>query len=103
MEKNVRSGHMQPFIQQMIEKKLKSISKQELLHYASQYQIVLTDEQASNIVNFLRHSKLNPLLENDRMEMVRKLAQLTDFNTAKQVQGLFQQLVKQYGVEEWFM
>ncbi|MFB1050796.1 DUF2624 family protein [Paraliobacillus sp. JSM ZJ581] len=94
---------MQPFIKQIIEKKLKNLSSVELLDYAEQYQISITAEQANHIVQFLQSTHLNPLLQSDRMKMFRTLAQITDLNTAKQTQRLFNQLIKQYGVEEWFV
>ncbi|GAA5415528.1 hypothetical protein Pryu01_00559 [Paraliobacillus ryukyuensis] len=93
---------MQGFVQQMIKKKLKGITSTELLHYAKQYDVVITSEQAVQIASFLHANELNPLLESDRMKMFKKLAQITDLNTAKQAQRLFNQLIKQYGVEGWF-
>ncbi|WP_112181331.1 DUF2624 family protein [Paraliobacillus zengyii] len=93
---------MQPFIKQMIEKKLKNISKKELLSYAKQYRINLTDIQADKIVKFLHNNDLNPLDKSDRVIMLKKLAQITDLETAQQAQQLFNQITKQYGVDSWF-
>ncbi|CQR46865.1 hypothetical protein BN1058_01148 [Paraliobacillus sp. PM-2] len=93
---------MQPFVKQMIEKKIKSLSAVELLNYAEQYQISITSQQANMIVDFLHSTNLNPLSDSDRLKMFRTLAQITDLNTAKQTQRLFNQLIKQYGVEDWF-
>lgn len=86
----------------MIEKKIKNLSVSELLDYAQQYQISITTAQANHIVQFLQSTNLNPLLQTDRMKMFRALAEITDLNTAKQTQRLFNELIKQYGVEEWF-
>lgn len=100
--KELEVEKMQPFVQQMIEKKLKNISKLELLNYAKQYQINLTDIQAGKIVAFLNTTELNPLKQADRVSMLKKLAQITDLTTAQQAQKLFNQITKQYGVESWF-
>ncbi|GGM31416.1 hypothetical protein GCM10011351_16940 [Paraliobacillus quinghaiensis] len=93
---------MQPFVQQMIEKKIKNLSSSELLNYAQQYQINLTRTQANEIVTFLRSTDLNPLEQADRVKLLKKLAQITDLKTAQQAQQLFNQIIKQYGVESWF-
>lgn len=93
---------MQPFVKQMIEKKLRNITKTELLSYAKQYQINITDTQAGKIVAFLHKTDLNPLEKSDRVLLLKKLAQITDLETAQQAQQLFNQITKQYGVDSWF-
>lgn len=93
---------MQPFVKQMIEKKLRNITKAELLNYAKQYQINITNTQAEKIVAFLHKTDLNPLEKSDRVVLLKKLAQITDLETAQQAQQLFNQITKQYGVDSWF-
>ncbi|WP_117169205.1 DUF2624 domain-containing protein [Paraliobacillus sediminis] len=93
---------MQPFVKQMIEKKLRNITKTELLSYAKQYQVNVTDTQAEKIVAFLHKTDLNPLEKSDRVVLLKKLAQITDLETAQQAQQLFNQITKQYGVDSWF-
>ena len=93
---------MQPFVLQMIEKKIKNLSSSELLNYAKQYEITLTRAQANEIVKFLHSTDLNPLEQADRVKLLKKLAQITDLKTAQQAQQLFNQITKQYGVESWF-
>ncbi|MCZ0704044.1 uncharacterized protein YcbK (DUF882 family) [Natronobacillus azotifigens] len=93
---------MQAFFQQMMMNKLNNLSTNELLHYATTYQIPISQKQANEIVQFLRTNKLNPTVESDRVRMFKQLEQITDKQTAQQAEMLFHQLIKQYGVEGWF-
>ncbi|MDL4841526.1 DUF2624 family protein [Aquibacillus rhizosphaerae] len=93
---------MNSFMQQMAVKKLKKISVDELLNYSKQYEIPLTKKQAQQITSYLGKTQLDPFEEKDRLQMFKKLAQLTDIKTAQKTQRLFSKLIKEYGVESWF-
>ena len=93
---------MNNFVQQMIQKKFKQITAEELLRYSKQYGITITKDQAIKITAFIKNTKLNPVNTDDRLKMFKKLAQLTNMETAQKAQKLFNQLVKEHGVESWF-
>ncbi|WP_186575767.1 DUF2624 domain-containing protein [Aquibacillus kalidii] len=93
---------MNSFIKGMINKKLKNVNPKELLEYSKQYQIPISEKQANQISSYLSNTNLDPLSEQDRMKLFKKLAQLTDLKTAQQAQKLFNKLIKEHGVESWF-
>ncbi|WP_138415763.1 DUF2624 domain-containing protein [Aquibacillus sediminis] len=93
---------MNSFVQQMIQKKLKQVHPSDLLDYGEEYGIPLTEQQAKQISAYLKNTNLNPTNEKDRMQFFKKLAQITDIKTAQKAQKLFNQLIKDYGVQSWF-
>ncbi|MDC3415539.1 DUF2624 domain-containing protein [Aquibacillus salsiterrae] len=93
---------MSNIVKQMVIKKLRSITPNELLGYSKEYGISITKQQAEEITNYLSKTKLNPMEEKDRLKLFKKLAQITDLKTAQKAQKLFAKLVKEYGVESWF-
>lgn len=86
----------------MMTKKLKSITPDELKKYGDLYNISLTTKQAEAIISYLRKTDLDPLSEKDRITFFKKLAEITNIETAQKAQRLFVKLIKQYGVESWF-
>ncbi|UOQ47432.1 DUF2624 domain-containing protein [Gracilibacillus caseinilyticus] len=82
--------------------KLKNLDTNEVLKYARQYNISISPEQATSITAHLNTSNYDPTKAEDRTRMIKKLAQLTDLKTAKACQQLFQQLIKEYGLEHYF-
>lgn len=93
---------MSSFVKQMVVKKIKSITPKELLAYSKEYGINITNKQAEEITTYIRKTTLNPLDEKDRLKLFKKLAQITDLQTAQKAQKLFSKLIKEYGVESWF-
>ncbi|WP_077621487.1 DUF2624 domain-containing protein [Sediminibacillus massiliensis] len=89
-------------LESMVIKKIRQLSTNDLLHYSKQYDIPLTKQQADQIVATLKNETFNPLEENDRMKMFKKLAQITDVKTAQKANKLFRQLTKAYGIDSWF-
>ncbi|WP_407268406.1 DUF2624 family protein [Radiobacillus sp. PE A8.2] len=93
---------MNKIVHQMIVKKIKNLSSEEILTYSKQYDISINKQQAQAISSYVKKVELDPIIQADRMKMFKKLAQITDLDTAKKAQKLFNQLIKQYGVESWF-
>ncbi|MDX8045968.1 DUF2624 family protein [Gracilibacillus sp. S3-1-1] len=85
-----------------IKGKLRSLNASDIVEYAHQYNISISDNQANQIADHLKKSKYDPTNADDRMQMLRKLAQITDAKTAKSCQQLFNKLIKEYGVEHYF-
>ncbi|MGN8645498.1 DUF2624 family protein [Gracilibacillus sp. HCP3S3_G5_1] len=82
--------------------KLKKISANEIIEYANKYNITVNEHQARLISSHLQRNRYDPTNAEDRAQMLRKLAQITDIKTAKACQQLFNKLIKEYGLESYF-
>ncbi|MFD1363037.1 DUF2624 domain-containing protein [Lentibacillus salinarum] len=93
---------MSTFIKQMVNKKIKQLTPDELLHYAQQYNFSISREQAKAITAYLHQIDIDPFDPGFRAKMFKELARMTDKNTADQAQSLFQKIIKSYGIEALF-
>lgn len=93
---------MNSIMQQMAIKKIKQISKKELLTYSEEYEIPITPSQADQILHYIKTKEINPFTEQGRLLMFKNIARITDISTAQQAQKLFHELIKTYGIESWF-
>jgi len=93
---------MKNMIKQVIKQKLQTLTVDELLTYANEYQVTITPKQAEQIIAFLKQTDLNPLDNQDRMKALKKLAQITDPKTAQKVNQIFQGIIKENGLSHWF-
>ncbi|WP_237458394.1 DUF2624 domain-containing protein [Pontibacillus yanchengensis] len=89
-------------IKQVVHQKLKNLTPNALIAYGQEHQIYITKEQANDIVAYLKRTDLNPLEEEDRIKALKKLAQITDPQTAQKVNRIFQQMIKDNGLSHWF-
>ena len=89
-------------IKQVVKQKLQALTVNELLAYAKEYNVTITEKQAEQIISYLKQTELNPLDEQDRMKALKKLAQITDPQTAQKVNKIFQGMVKENGLSHWF-
>ncbi|WP_099158524.1 DUF2624 domain-containing protein [Virgibacillus ndiopensis] len=93
---------MSTFIKEMIGKKMKQLSPDELLHYSKKYGFNLSKNEAQNITKYLKNNQINPFSAQDRVIMLKELARITDLQTAKKAQKLFEEIIKSYGLEHLF-
>ncbi|ALX48102.1 DUF2624 domain-containing protein [Lentibacillus amyloliquefaciens] len=93
---------MSTIIKQLINKKLKQLSPDELLRYAHQYGFSIDKNQAKEITAYLRQNPINPFEPEERMKMFKELARITDERTADKAQKLFVEIIKSYGMEGLF-
>ncbi|MFC4388512.1 DUF2624 family protein [Gracilibacillus marinus] len=93
---------MNSFKKMIMIRKLQTIQPSILLQYAKKYDIPISSQQAEIICEHLKENMYDPTKVSDRTAMLKKLAQITDMQTAKRCNQLFQQLIKQYGVENMF-
>lgn len=93
---------MSTFIKNLVAKKIKQLSHEELLHYSKEYGLSLSPTEAENITTFLKTQEIDPFDVNDRFKMFKELAQITNPDTAKKAQQIFTELIKSYGVEHLF-
>lgn len=73
---------------------LNSMTVEKLLSYANEYQIPLNQEQASKIIGEMAGKKLDIFNKQQRLEMIKRVSQITSPTVAKQVNELFNELVK---------
>ncbi|MFY2250162.1 DUF2624 domain-containing protein [Priestia megaterium] len=80
-------------VQQIVNKKVNNITPKELLKYSKQYNIPITDQQAHTLVSVIRHQPVNIYNLEERRNLIKQIAQVTDRETARRVNELFQQLM----------
>ncbi|WP_188453641.1 DUF2624 domain-containing protein [Virgibacillus oceani] len=93
---------MSTFIKEMIAKKLKQLTSDELLHYSKKYGFNLSQAEAQSITKYLKTQQIDPFSSQDRVKMLKELARITDLQTAKKAQKLFEEIIKSYGLEYLF-
>ncbi len=89
-------------IQQMVKQKVNQLTTTELIQYGKQYGFTLTKAEAEKILKYIRSKSLDPFKEEDRLKLLKKIAQITDDQTAKKAHKLFKDMIKQYGMEDMF-
>lgn len=93
---------MSSFFKDLIMKKIANLSPKELLSYGKQYGFSLTESQAQAITTYLKTHRVDPFSANGRTKMLQELARITDLETAKKAQKLFNEIIKSYGLESLF-
>lgn len=93
---------MNPIFKKVVRKKLTEVSPSELIIQAQDYQVELTQNQATQIVNMLNQKKLDPFKKTDLVKMLAHLEQITDQATVKKAKIILNQFIKQYDIAEWF-
>ena len=80
--------------QNIINHKLNTMTADELLQYANQYQISLSRKEASQIANYVKGKKVNIFNDGERSQLIRELAKITNIHTAKEVNKLLSSFTK---------
>ncbi|WP_338470269.1 DUF2624 domain-containing protein [Niallia sp. XMNu-256] len=80
--------------QHIINHKINSITADELLKYASQFQISISKKEASQIANFVKGKKVNIFNERERTHLIGQLAKITNEKTANEVNKLLSSFTK---------
>ena len=76
------------------DKKLNHISTKELQKYSKEYDVPITNAQADQIVGLMKGKNINIYDNDERLALLKQIAQVTSPATAQQVNTLFQQLLK---------
>ena len=79
----------------IINHKISTITAQELMKYASQFQISINPAQAEKIAQYLRSTKANIFDTKERIAIIKEIAKIIGPETAKEVNKLFQQFSSQ--------
>ncbi|MFU0791453.1 DUF2624 family protein [Virgibacillus proomii] len=93
---------MSKIIKEIIRKKLTQLSAEELMNYADQYGFSLTQQEAKQIIMYLRQYEVDPFSVEGRKKMIQQLARITDQTTAQKAQQLFSDMVSSYGLDHLF-
>lgn len=80
------------FMKGIINKKINNITLEELLKYSAEYQVPITPEQGVKIIQILKGYKIDIYNDTQRVEILKKVAQVTNPATAKKLNELFQNL-----------
>ena len=80
--------------QNIINHKLNTMTADELLQYADQYQISLCRKEATQIANYVKGKKVNIFNDGERSQLIRELAKITNIHTAKEVNRLLSSFTK---------
>ena len=80
--------------QNIINHKLNTMTADELLKYADQYQISLSRKEATQIANYIKGKKVNIFNDGERSQLIRELAKITNIHTAKEVNRLLSSFTK---------
>lgn len=78
----------------IINHKINSITSEELMKYANQFQISITKAQASKIAAYLRGKNVNIFNNSERIKLIKEIAKIAGSDTAKEVNRLFLQFTK---------
>lgn len=81
-------------LQNVINHKINNITNDELLKYASQYNISLTSQQATSIVASVKGKNINIFNDKKRSKLVKDLARIIGPAKAKEINQLFLQLIR---------
>jgi DNA-directed RNA polymerase subunit F len=79
----------------IINHKINTITTDELLKYAKQFQVQISREHAKKIAEYLRSEKVNIFNDGARASLIREIAKIAGPETAKEVNRLFIQFTKQ--------
>ncbi|MFN7251241.1 MAG: DUF2624 family protein [Anaerobacillus sp.] len=82
---------MNPFILQMVNHKLNTIKKDELIQLAKQYQFKITENQAQKIIAILRSETIDVTNLAQRERILTKIKQQVDANTEKKMNEMLKQ------------
>jgi Protein of unknown function (DUF2624) len=81
-------------LQNVINHKINTINRAELLKYANQYNVSLTAKQADAIVDKVRGKNINIFDDADRSRLVKELAKVVGPSKAREINQLFMQLIR---------
>ncbi|AKO94167.1 DUF2624 domain-containing protein [Priestia filamentosa] len=78
---------------QIVNNKINRMSVKELLKYSKKYDVSLTDTQAATLVNIMKEKKVDIFNVEERKELIKKIARVTDQQTARKINQLIQELI----------
>ncbi|PLR76979.1 DUF2624 domain-containing protein [Bacillus sp. V3-13] len=80
--------------QNIINHKINTISADELLKYAKQFQIKVSRQQAQKVATYLRGKQINIFNDAERTALIKEIAKVAGPDTAREVNRIFLELTK---------
>ncbi|MDQ0224848.1 DUF2624 domain-containing protein [Metabacillus niabensis] len=80
--------------QKIINQKLNSISVEELLQYAKQFNVAIDRTQAAKVVSIINGQNINIFNHVERKQLLNQIAAITSPETANEVNAIFQKFIK---------
>jgi Mn-dependent DtxR family transcriptional regulator len=78
---------------QIVNNKINRMSEKELMQYSKKYDVSLTNTQAATLVNIMKEKKIDIFNVEERKELIKKIARVTDQQTARKINQLIQELI----------
>jgi hypothetical protein len=80
--------------QHLINKKLNTITPQELLNLASQNNFQISTTQATQLASLIQGKNINIFDSNARINLLKQVARITNTSTAQKVNEMFMEFMK---------
>lgn len=81
-------------LENIINHKINTITSEELMKYANQFQIKITKGQADKIAAYLRGKHVNIFNNSERIQVIKEIARIAGLDVAREVNRLFLQFTK---------
>lgn len=78
-------------IQKIVLQRLNQITANDLLRYAKQYGVSLTQNQAADVAKLMNGKHVNIFIDAERNRLIKQVEAITSKQTAKTVNDLFNQ------------
>ncbi|AZU63352.1 DUF2624 domain-containing protein [Neobacillus mesonae] len=78
----------------IINHKINTITAEELLKYAKQFNITVNRGQAKKIAEYLKGKNINIFDDRERSKLIKEIAKAAGPETAREVNKLFMELAK---------
>jgi len=79
--------------QKIVNQKINNLSYKELLHYAKQHNVSITEDQAKKIVRLVRGKNINIFEDKERLKLLKEISTITSQETAQKVNKLFLEFI----------
>lgn len=79
--------------QKIVNQKINNLSYGELLQYAKQHNLTISEAQAKEIVKLVRGKNINIFNDEERLKLFKKISTITSKETAQKVNKLFLQFI----------
>ncbi|MBM7554748.1 DUF2624 domain-containing protein [Thalassobacillus pellis] len=89
---------MKNLAQHIVTQKLKQLTVKDVLKYSKMYNVTISEREAQQIIHELSRNSYNPFNTDERMIMLKKLAQITSPKTASNVNRILHRVAKEHGV-----
>lgn len=89
-------------IKELVKNRLKNLTVPELLHYANDYGFSISEAEAKQVLHYVQASDFDVFSKDSINDVYHKIAQITDVSTANQAKALLEEIVRSYGLENYF-